>query len=41
MSSVNDLGANDAVATIAVRDLERAEKFYEGKLGLTPAMTKE
>ncbi|HKR66160.1 MAG TPA: VOC family protein [Thermoanaerobaculia bacterium] len=27
-------GHNDAMATIAVRDLERAARFYEGTLGL-------
>jgi catechol 2,3-dioxygenase-like lactoylglutathione lyase family enzyme len=30
------LGTQDAVATVAVRDLAAAQKFYEGKLGLTP-----
>jgi catechol 2,3-dioxygenase-like lactoylglutathione lyase family enzyme len=28
------LGDNDAVATIAVKDLKKARKFYEGTLGL-------
>lgn len=28
------LGHNDVVATIAVQDMERARKFYEGQLGL-------
>jgi catechol 2,3-dioxygenase-like lactoylglutathione lyase family enzyme len=28
------LGDNDALATIAVRDLTKAKKFYEGTLGL-------
>jgi catechol 2,3-dioxygenase-like lactoylglutathione lyase family enzyme len=28
------LGSKDAVATIAVRDMETARKFYEGTLGL-------
>ena len=28
------LGNKDAVANIAVRDLETASKFYEGTLGL-------
>lgn len=28
------LAHNDVVATIAVSDMERARKFYEGKLGL-------
>jgi catechol 2,3-dioxygenase-like lactoylglutathione lyase family enzyme len=31
------LGAKDAVATIAVRDLKAAKKFYEGTLGLKVA----
>lgn len=30
------LGTQDAVATVAVKDLATAQKFYEGKLGLTP-----
>ena len=30
------LGHLDAVANIAVKDLERAKAFYEGTLGLTP-----
>ena len=30
------LGDRDAAATIAVKDLEAAKAFYEGKLGLTP-----
>jgi catechol 2,3-dioxygenase-like lactoylglutathione lyase family enzyme len=30
------LGTQDAVATVAVKDLAAAQKFYEGKLGLTP-----
>jgi catechol 2,3-dioxygenase-like lactoylglutathione lyase family enzyme len=30
------LGNKDAVANLAVKDLERARKFYEGTLGLTP-----
>lgn len=29
------LNDNDAMATIAVRDLAEARRFYEGKLGLT------
>jgi catechol 2,3-dioxygenase-like lactoylglutathione lyase family enzyme len=29
------LGSRDAVADIAVKDLERARRFYEGILGLT------
>jgi catechol 2,3-dioxygenase-like lactoylglutathione lyase family enzyme len=28
------LGARDATATIAVKDIERARRFYEGTLGL-------
>ena len=35
------LGKNDAIATCAVRDIEKAKKFYEGKLGLTPQPTQE
>ena len=31
------LGDSDAMATIAVKDLERARKFYEGTLGLKRA----
>lgn len=31
------LGDIDAIANIAVRDLEIARRFYEGKLGLAPA----
>jgi catechol 2,3-dioxygenase-like lactoylglutathione lyase family enzyme len=31
------LGDKDAVATIAVKDLAAAQKFYEEKLGLTKA----
>ena len=30
------LGNKDAAANIAVRDLERAKKFYQETLGLTP-----
>jgi catechol 2,3-dioxygenase-like lactoylglutathione lyase family enzyme len=30
------LGNKDLVATIAVKDLETARKFYEGTLGLAP-----
>lgn len=30
------LGNNAAVATIAVKDIERAKKFYENTLGLKP-----
>ena len=32
------LNDNDAVATVAVKNLERARKFYEQTLGLTPIM---
>lgn len=28
------LGAKEAMATVAVRDLDKAKKFYEGTLGL-------
>jgi catechol 2,3-dioxygenase-like lactoylglutathione lyase family enzyme len=35
------LGDKDAMATIAVKDIEVARKFYEGKLGLKPAPTDE
>jgi catechol-2,3-dioxygenase len=28
------LGAKEALATVAVRDLDRAKRFYEGTLGL-------
>lgn len=31
----------DAVATIAVKNVEAARKFYEGKLGLTPGGSEE
>ena len=31
------LGDKDAMATVAVRDLKRAKKFYEDILGLKPA----
>jgi catechol 2,3-dioxygenase-like lactoylglutathione lyase family enzyme len=34
--AVTLLGTKDAIATIAVKDLERAKKFYEGTLGLKP-----
>ena len=30
------LGDKEAIATVAVKDLQRARKFYEGTLGLTP-----
>ena len=35
------LGNSDAIATCAVRDIERAKKFYEGTLGLTPLPSQE
>lgn len=33
------LGEKDAVANVAVKDLETARKFYEDTLGLTPIKT--
>ncbi len=33
------LGDNDAMATIAVKNLAAARKFYEGKLGFKPVHT--
>jgi predicted lactoylglutathione lyase len=35
------LANRNAMATIAVKDLATAKKFYEGKLGLTPLDTAE
>jgi catechol 2,3-dioxygenase-like lactoylglutathione lyase family enzyme len=35
------LANRNAMATIAVKDLAAAKKFYEGKLGLTPLETTE
>jgi catechol 2,3-dioxygenase-like lactoylglutathione lyase family enzyme len=35
------LGNRDAIATIAVKDVEVARKFYEGKLGLKPEPSEE
>ena len=35
------LSDNEAVATVAVKDLEKAKKFYEGTLGLTTVMANE
>jgi catechol 2,3-dioxygenase-like lactoylglutathione lyase family enzyme len=32
------LGDNDAIATVAVKNLETAKRFYEGTLGLTTVM---
>ena len=35
------LSDNDAIATVAVRNLETAKQFYEGTLGLTKVMENE
>jgi catechol 2,3-dioxygenase-like lactoylglutathione lyase family enzyme len=35
------LGDNDAIATVAVKDVAAAREFYETKLGLRPGDTKE
>src|SRR5438874_3288940 len=35
------LGNNDAMATLAVKDLKRARKFYEEVLGLKPVRSDE
>ena len=35
------LGSKDAIATIAVKDIEVARKFYEGKLGLKQMPSQE
>jgi catechol-2,3-dioxygenase len=35
------LGSKDATATIAVKDLSVAKKFYEGSVGLKPLPTRE
>jgi catechol 2,3-dioxygenase-like lactoylglutathione lyase family enzyme len=35
------LGDRDAIATIAVKDIEAARRFYQDKLGLKPAPAKE
>ncbi len=35
------LGNTDAIATCAVRDVEKAKQFYEGTLGLVPLPTQE
>jgi len=35
------LSDNDAIATVAVKNLEIAKKFYEGKLGLAKVMENE
>lgn len=36
MKEINMLGNKDAVANIAVKNLDTAKKFYEDTLGLTP-----
>jgi catechol 2,3-dioxygenase-like lactoylglutathione lyase family enzyme len=36
MEASTMLGSKDAVATLAVKDLQAARKFYEGTLGLAP-----
>jgi catechol 2,3-dioxygenase-like lactoylglutathione lyase family enzyme len=36
MEASTMLGNKDAVATLAVKDLQAAKKFYEGTLGLAP-----
>jgi catechol 2,3-dioxygenase-like lactoylglutathione lyase family enzyme len=38
---VRVLANADVIATCAVRDIEKAKKFYEGTLGLTPLPTEE
>ncbi len=35
------LGDKDAIATIAVKDIDVAKKFYEGSLGLHPSAHQE
>jgi catechol 2,3-dioxygenase-like lactoylglutathione lyase family enzyme len=35
------LGTKDAIATVAVRDLDAARKFYEGVVGLQPTPQQE
>lgn len=35
------LGDKDAIATIAVKDIDVAKKFYEGTLGLKPSARQE
>jgi catechol 2,3-dioxygenase-like lactoylglutathione lyase family enzyme len=32
------LGSKDAIATVAVKDIKAARRFYEDQLGLTPSM---
>jgi catechol 2,3-dioxygenase-like lactoylglutathione lyase family enzyme len=36
VEAITMLGNKDAVATLAVKDLQAAKKFYEGTLGLKP-----
>ena len=38
---VRVLGNTDVIATCGVKDVEKAKKFYEGILGLTPLPTEE
>jgi catechol 2,3-dioxygenase-like lactoylglutathione lyase family enzyme len=38
---VRVLGNTDVIATCAVKDVEKAKKFYEDILGLTPLPTEE
>jgi catechol 2,3-dioxygenase-like lactoylglutathione lyase family enzyme len=35
------LGNKDAIATVAVKDIGAARRFYEGQLGLKPAQAEE
>lgn len=35
------LGNKEAIATVAVKDLKTAKKFYEGTIGLTPLPSQE
>ncbi|HEX9310010.1 MAG TPA: VOC family protein [Gemmatimonadaceae bacterium] len=35
------VGDNDAIATVAVKDIKAAKKFYEGALGLKPMPSDE
>jgi catechol 2,3-dioxygenase-like lactoylglutathione lyase family enzyme len=39
MKETDMLGSKDAAANIAVKDLAKARKFYEGTLGLKPVGT--
>jgi len=41
MLGTQSLGTKDASATIAVKNLAAARKFYEGTLGLTPEDSRE